>query len=176
MAFVSGVLALLRTIRLRARLVVARREAMLVGHRALVGVLAGGACLAGLALVAAEYGQHLPGWWNTLALAGAAIGLCGLATAVPAVVATLRTRPTQGGPAGDLFDDLGPVVPPLLRGRPWVFALLVAAAVGGLVALLGISQNDPFDGLARGVLEGFACLAGFTMLGPYLGLWQTAAE
>lgn len=174
-AFASGVLALLRSVRLRDELVLPRREAIFLGRRALVGLVMGSACLVGLALVAAEYEQHLPGWWKVLALSAAGVGACGLAAAAPAVLATIRIRPLQSGPAGDLFDDLGPFVPAPLRGRPWLFALLFAAALGGIVAAVGVSQNDPFDGLARGALDALACLAGFAALGPYLGIWRPAS-
>jgi hypothetical protein len=175
-ALAAGALALLRTVRLRNELVLARREAIFVGRRALVGLAMGLACLVGLALVAAVYQHHLPGWWTALALSAAGLGACGLAAAAPAVVATIRVRPLQSGRAGDLFDDLGPFVPSPLRGRPWLFALLFAAALGGVLAAVGISQNDPFDGLARGALDALACLAGFAVLGPYLGIWRSAAE
>jgi hypothetical protein len=70
----------------------------------------------------------------------------------------------------DLFDDLGGLVPPALRGRPWRFALAVAGALAVAIALAGVVQSDPFDGLARGLADGAACLAGFAVLGRYLGL------
>jgi hypothetical protein len=38
------------------------------------------------------------------------------------------------------------------------------------VALAGIVQSDPYDGLLRGLLDAAACLAGFGVLGRYLGL------
>lgn len=176
LAFVSGLLGLLRTVRLRAEPILARREAILIRRRAMIALVAGFICLAGLALVAIKLGPHMPAWWRPLALGAAALGTCVLAAASPAVGAAMRIAPTGGGAAGDLFDDLGPVVPSALRGRPWLLALLVATAIGGCVAVLGVSQNDPFDGLARGAFEGFACLAGFTVLGPYLGLRSTSAE
>ena len=175
-AFVSGLLGLVRAVRLRTEPILARREAVLISRRAMIGLVAGFACLAGLGLVAIELGAHMPAWWQPLALGATGLSACLLAAAVPAVGAAMRLAPTGGGAAGDLFDDLGPFVPPPLRGRPWLFALIVAAALGGAIALLGASQNDPFDGLARGLADGAACLAGFAVLGPYLGLWGTPAE
>ena len=55
------------------------------------------------------------------------------------------------------------------------FALLFAASLFVLVALQGVVTSDPFDGLARGVLEACACLLGFAALGPYVGLWSLRA-
>ena len=34
----------------------------------------------------------------------------------------------------------------------------------------GVIQNDPFDGLTRAVVDGLACLAGFAVLGRFLGM------
>jgi hypothetical protein len=39
-----------------------------------------------------------------------------------------------------------------------------------VIGLAGVVQSDPFDGLARGLADGAACLAGFAVLGRYLGL------
>jgi hypothetical protein len=79
----------------------------------------------------------------------------------------VRLRPLIAGQAGDVFDDLGV---DRLRTDPWRFARRVALGVGLAVWLAGIAQADPLDGLLRGVFEGFACLAGFAVLGSYLGL------
>lgn len=175
-AFVSGVLALLRAIRLRHDRVVSRREATFLGRRALIGLVAGLACLAGLGLVAAEFGGFPPPWWKPLALGAAGLGACLLAGAAPAVFCALRLRPVQSGRAGGLADDLGPLVPARLRERPWLLALIIAAALGALIALAGLAQDDPFDGLARGAADAVACLAGFAVLGRYLGLRATTEE
>jgi hypothetical protein len=175
-AFVSGVLGLLRAVRLRHDRVVTRREATLLGRRALVGLIAGLGCLAGLALLAAEFGGFLPAWWKPVALGAAVLGGCLLAAAVPAVFRALRLRPVLSGSAGRLADDLGPLVPARLRDRPWLLALIIAVAVGAVISLAGLAQDDPFDGLARGALDALACLTGFAVLGPYLGLWHRAAD
>lgn len=39
-----------------------------------------------------------------------------------------------------------------------------------MVALAGIMRSDPYDGALRGRADGFVCLAGFAVLGRYLGL------
>jgi hypothetical protein len=57
-----------------------------------------------------------------------------------------------------------------LRSAPWRFAFVVAFAVAAVITLAGIGADDPYDGLLRGLLEAAAVLAGFGLLGPYLGL------
>ena len=56
-----------------------------------------------------------------------------------------------------------------------MFALTVAAALAVIVTVAGVLQSDPYDGAVRGILEGVACLTGFAVLGPYLGLRTTTA-
>ena len=92
---------------------------------------------------------------------------------------TIRSARPHGhavGPADDVFDDLGPVLrfPALRRlelpGHPWRFALLVAAAAAAPVALGGIVDSDPFDGLLRAATEIAAVLGCFAVFGRSLGL------
>jgi hypothetical protein len=83
----------------------------------------------------------------------------------------VRLHPVAAGPAtGDLGSDLGPLVPAALRGNPWRLAVAIAAAVAFCIAVAGVVQSDPIDGLARAVTDGLACLAGFALLGRWLGL------
>jgi hypothetical protein len=175
LAFVAGVLAAIRAFRHRRLPVVPRREATVIARRAAVGVGAGMACMVGLALVAIEYRAVVPGWWFTFAVVAAGVGGLALAAVTPLIVSATVLRPVQPGDAGDLFDDLGPFVPPILEGRVWLLAVIIAAGVGALVALGGAAGNDPFDGVARGVADALACLAGFALLGGYLGLRRTSS-
>ena len=175
LAFVSGVLAAIRTFRHRGLQVLPRREATLIARRAAVGLAAGMACMAGVALLVVEYHHALPGWWSSLALWAAAVGGGALIAAAPLVVSAAAIRPVQAGAGGDLFDDLGAIVPPVLRGRHWLLALLVAGGVGTLIMLGGVAGDDPFDGVARGAADALACLAGFGLLGRYLGLRRSSA-
>jgi hypothetical protein len=69
-----------------------------------------------------------------------------------------------------LSADLGDLLPVPLRGRTWALAFLVAAAVAVVIAIAGLLQSDPFDGVLRGLLDGGACLLGYATLGRYLGL------
>jgi hypothetical protein len=170
LAFVAGLLAGIRALRHRCAGVVPRSEAVIIGRRSMVALVCGLATLIGLALVAIEFQHVAAGWWTTLTLACAVVGSCALATAAPAVLATIVVKPTAPGHAGDVFDDLGVLMPPALRGRPWAFAIAVATLIALVVTLAGVLQADPFDGAARGLVDGLGCLAGFGLLGRYLGL------
>jgi hypothetical protein len=169
-ALVSGSLAALRAFRRRSDGVVSRSEASVLNRRAAVGVGAGVLTMAGFALSAIALRGHVAGWWTTLALSLAGAGILVLLATAPVVLAAARLRPLGAGVAGDISDDVGPLMPRSLRGRPWGFALAVAAAVAVVITAAGIVQSDPFDGALRGVADGLACLAGFAVLGRYLGL------
>jgi hypothetical protein len=39
-----------------------------------------------------------------------------------------------------------------------------------ILGLQGVIANDPYDGVARGLLDAAACMTGFIVLGRYLGL------
>ena len=170
LAFVAGTLAGLRVLRRRSEPVIPRAEAVIIARRALLGILAGFASMAALALMAIEFHRDVPGWWMTFALIASAVGAGALAFVTPAAFSAARTLPAAEGSAGDLFDDLGPVVPGRLRGRPWAFAATVASGVALAITLAGVAGSDGYDGALRGLLDALACLGGFAVLGPYLGL------
>jgi len=169
-ALVAGVLGVVRALRLRGELVVMRAEATVIGRRAIVALLAGIATVAGLALIGVEFHRGQPGWWMPVTLAGAGVAAGGLLAAMVIVASALRLRPVSPGEAGDLFADLGPLAPPILRGRPWWLALTVTAALVVVITVGGVLQSDGYDGALRGLADGLACLAGFALLGRYLGL------
>jgi hypothetical protein len=169
-AFVAGVLGALRALRRRESAVVCRAEAVMIVRRAAVGLGAGVVTMVGFALEAIALNGQAPGWWVTLALSLSGAGVITLLAAAPSVLAAARLRPVASGSAGDLYEDFGPFVPPPLRGRPWTFALTVAAGLAIVAAVAGVVQSDPFDGALRGVADGAACLAGFAVFGRYLGL------
>jgi MFS family permease len=173
LSLVAGSFAALRSLRRRGERVITRSDAMVIGRRAGVALASGLASMVGLVLVALEFQGRLAGWWTGLTLGVAACGACAIAIAAPAVVSSLRLLPVAPGPAGDLFDDLGAVVPARLRGRPWALALFVAAAVALVITLAGAAQADGIDGALRGLADGIACLVAFAVLGPYLGLRAT---
>jgi MFS family permease len=170
LSLVAGSMAALRSFRRRGERVITRSEATVIGRRAGVALASGLASMAGLVLVALEFQGRLAGWWTGLTLGVAAFGACAIAIAAPAVLSSLRLLPAASGPAGDVFDDLGGVAPARLRGQPWAFAVFVAAAVALVITLAGAAQADTIDGALRGLADGVACLIGFAVLGPYLGL------
>lgn len=165
----SGLAGLLRAIRLRGRSVVATQEAVTLVRRAAVALGSGGLGLLALPLVAVSQPQ-LSSSWKALAYVVAGVGLASIGTAVPAVRAALRLKPSVPGRAGDLLDDLDAVVPLRLPGSPWQFAVLVAVGIAVVLAAAGVVQSDPYDGALRGIADGLACLVGFGSLGRYLGL------
>lgn len=169
-AFVAGSLAALRAFRLRRSTVVSRAEAATILRRTGVGVGAGIVTMVGFGLSALALRHHVAGSWETLALGLSAGGILVLLAVTPAVTTAARVRPTTEGSAGDLYEDFGPLIPGQLRRGPWTFAIAVAAAIAVVIALAGVVQSDPFDGILRGLMDGAACLVGFGLLGRYLGL------
>jgi hypothetical protein len=162
-AFVAGALALVRALRRREK-IVPTEELVIMKRRTAVALAFGVVTMAALALYAFEFGASLAGWWVTLTYASTATAASLLCAAFVPNLRAARLRPQVAGAAGDVFDDLG------FRVDPWRFAGLVALGVGLAVWVAGIAQSDPFDGLARGVLEGLVCFGGFAGLGRYLGL------
>lgn len=171
-AFAAGMLALLGVwTRGRGRLL-ACSEAVALHRRIGVAIACGLLALAGLALLGIgrpHLGTHA---WVVFTIVGASVGAAGLLASVPALVAALGVRPAASGETGDVIDDLGPLAPPILRGHPWWFAVLVAGGLGLAVAALGVAKDDPFDGILRALMESAMCLGGFALLGPFLGLWS----
>jgi hypothetical protein len=168
-AFVTGVLAALRIIRLRRSAVMAREQTTIIVRRASTGLVAGVVSMAGLA-GAAGAAHHVPTWWSTSVVAGSALGCAMLLASAPAALSATRVRPAASGSRGDLFEDLGPLAPAALNGRPWMIAVIVAGAVAVAITLAGAFASDGYDGALRGLADGLACLAGFLVLGRYLGL------
>jgi hypothetical protein len=170
LAFVAGTLALLRAVRRRGEAVIPRAEAAVLVRRAALGLAAGGATMAGLALLTAEYGHAVAGWWSTFALAAAGAGSLALGAAVPSLVRAGRVRPEAEGERGDIFDDLPQMVARWSGRSPWALALAIAGGLALVIALAGAAQSDGIDGIARGLADGLACLTGFALLGGFLGL------
>lgn len=174
-ALVAGILACARALRRRREQILSRDEAIVLVRRASVGLIAGLLTMAGLALTAIGFKAHIPGWWSTLALCSAGAGALALAAGAPAVLMARSLQPRLEGSAGDLSDDLRGLMPARLDAGGFRFALGVAGAVALVIALAGVVQNDPFDGLLRGLADGVACTAGYLVLGRYLGIRGTSA-
>ncbi|MGH2843231.1 MAG: hypothetical protein ACRDKL_06535, partial [Solirubrobacteraceae bacterium] len=64
--------------------------------------------------------------------------------------------------------DLSGLVPAGLR--PVSLAFLLCGAIIVALGVAGVLTDDPYDGLARALADACACMAGFAVLGRYLGL------
>jgi hypothetical protein len=165
----AALLAIALAWRFRATPVAPAAAISRLHRRAAVALGAGAATLAGVAVYAVEYSRGLPEWWTTLAFAVIATAIVPVAVAAAALGRTARLRAQAEGTAGDVFDDLGPLldrVPLQLRGRPWRFCLLFATAVA-VAAFVGGGLDE---GPRNAVAEFAAIFAGFAMLGRFLGL------
>jgi hypothetical protein len=171
-ALASGGLAGTRWLWRRHRGSLPAAEAAVIRRRAAVGVGAGIVTMASLAALGLSARHQLGSGPALVAVMGAGVGVLALLAALPWVWAAARVRPTGPGEAGDVFDDLGPLTPMGLRGHPWRLAVWFAAGLAALITLAAVPAQDVFDGAARGLLDGVACLVAFAVLGPYLGLWR----
>jgi hypothetical protein len=168
-SFAAGLLALALAWRLRTTTAAPAAAIAVLHRRSAVALGAGAATLAGLAVYAVEYSRGLPGWWTTLAFVATGTAIIPVAAAAVVLGRCSRLRPQAAGPAGDVFDDLAPLVdriPLHLRGGPWRFCLLFAAAVS-VVALIG---GGPDEGPRNALGEFAAICTGFAVLGRFLGL------
>ena len=163
-SFVTGVLALVRSVR-RRETVLPSAELTVINRRTSVALGAGLATMAALMVFAVALRDAMPDWWVVTTLAGALVASALLLLAALPVAGAARFRPQVAGEAGDLFDDLG-----FGRTDPWRFAGRVALAVGLVVWLAAAVQGDPLDGLIQGTAEALACLGGFAVFGRFLGL------
>jgi hypothetical protein len=163
-SFVAGVLALVRTLRRRER-VLPSAELTVINRRTSVALGAGLATTAALAVFATVLHDAMPEWWVVSTLGGALVASALVLLAALPVAGASRFRPQVAGEAGDVFDDLG-----FGRTDPWRFARRVALAAGLVVWLAAALQGDPLDGAIQGTAEALACLGGFAVFGRHLGL------
>jgi hypothetical protein len=163
-AFVAGVLALVRSLR-RREPVLPSAELTAINRRTGLALFSGLVTMGALALFAFELRNVLAAWWVTFTFVGAGAASTLLILAIVPTTGASRLRPQVAGEAGDVFDDLG-----FGRTDPWRFARRVALAVGLAVWLVGIVQGDPLDGALRGLMEALACLGGFAVFGRFLAL------
>jgi hypothetical protein len=61
---------------------------------------------------------------------------------------------------------------PAPRDTALILALVIAAAL----TVAGLLTDDPYDGALNGIGDTLACLAGYALLGRYLGLRDTARD
>jgi hypothetical protein len=170
-SFVAGTLAALRWVQRRGSGVLPAAEAKVIVRRAAVGVICGIVTMVSLGTVAIAYHRFQPSAWATFAIVVAAVGTAALLASLPALWEAARLRPVAEGGAGDIFDDLGGLVPRPLAGRPWLLAVVVSAAVAVVITLVAVPAQDAIDGAMRGLVDAVLCMVGFATLGRYLGLW-----
>lgn len=177
LAFVCGVLALLRIVRLRHVAVLRAGDLAVVRARANVALGAGALTLASLATVGLDQHAAVPGGWllGALALTATVAPVLGL---LGASLARSRQLAAGHAPAsGTAVDDVKAVLAELpgLHGisvpaEPMRFALLVAGLVAFATALAGLAAGDPLDGLFRAGVEAIGVLVCYRVLGRRLGL------
>jgi hypothetical protein len=168
-AFAAGLLTVAQAWRLRSETRAPAAEIAVLRRRAAVALGSGAAAFAAIAVYAYEYSSGLPGWWAMTGFIVSGAALVPLGGAAIALARNARVRPQAAGSAGDVFDDVAPIVdriPLKLRGRPWRFCLLVAAAVAA-AALIG---GGPDEGPRNAVAEFVAVCVAFAALGRFLGL------
>lgn len=163
-AFVGGVLALLRALRLRGLAVVPAAEARVLLRRGEAGLAGAGLTIVAVTLLASGYYQDAQWSHRWLGWVTVGVGAASLAFGSAALLRAHRLLPAAVGAARDLSFDLG------IEADPRRLAFAIAGAVAFCIALAGVVQSDPFDGLARGLADGTLCLAGFALLGRPLGL------
>jgi hypothetical protein len=169
-SFAAGLLAIAGAWRLRSQVAAPAPAVTLLRRRAGVALAAGATALLSVMVVVYEFAAWLPTWRVALSFSIAGASLVPIAAGALALRRTGALRPQAAGDAGDVFDDLEPVLdrlPLRLRGRPWRFCLVFAAAVAAVALLGGGVLNE---GPRNAVAEFVAVCAGFAALGRYLGL------
>jgi len=144
-------------------------------RRIAVALGSGTVAIFAIALYAYEYGAGLPGWQQTFVFVAAGAAVVPVAALSVALARTSRVRPQTSGLAGDVFDDLAPLIdllPLRLRGHPWRLCLLFAGAIAAALLVAG----GPDEGPRNAVLEFAAVCAGFAVFGRYLGLRPSRAR
>jgi hypothetical protein len=168
-ALAAGLLALARAYRLRRVPVISAADAQVLNRRAAVALIAGAITMLVLPLSQIRLLGYSYAWWMHPGIGIAVIVL--VLTPLPAVLRASRLRPTREGEAGDLRLDLGAQN---TSATPWHVAFALSALILVVLTVIGIGSDDPLDGLARGLVDAVICLAGFVLLGNYLGLRSRA--
>jgi hypothetical protein len=193
-ALASGSLALLRAWRLRHETVITAEDAAIINRRAALGLVTGALTMLVLPvtdlMLSRPFDYNVPGvgpnlainhwrslfalnpsWWGYVAIIVGPLLIIVMLALLPSVLAAARLRPDREGAAGDLTTDLAVRDD---RVTPLRIALALSAVIVVLMFAVGVGSDDPIDGLARGLVDAAACLAGFAVLGNYLGLRSRA--
>jgi hypothetical protein len=143
--------------------VLAAADARVLVRRAVLGISGGAIAVATLGFAVFQ-GRGVQWQVPALAYATVAVGALALTAAAALTARAVVLQPAREGAAGDLASDLGVSV------DPWRLAFAIAGAVALCIAVGGVVQADPIDGLVRAIGDGLLCLAGFALLGRPLGL------
>jgi hypothetical protein len=184
LALAAGALALLRAWHLRHEAVITAADAAILRRRAAVGLIAGAVTMLVMPatdlmlarpLSAADRWHSLftvvpAPWWGYVAIIGGPLLAVAMLSMLRMVLAAARMPPQQEGAAGDLTLDLGVQKAPLTPQR---MALAMSGAIVLVMLVIGIGSSDPLAGLARGFVDAALFMAGFVVLGTYLGLRTT---
>jgi hypothetical protein len=170
-AFVAGVLAFARAVRLRGDSVLPAAEIRLLERPGLVGLGAGALAVGAVALYAGNFAAELPAWWTALALGASGVGLAVASLAAVRFAPIVALRPATEGRPGDLADDLPFEPVRRLTRRPWLLCAVAAAAVAAVALLSGWqAEGTVGEGALRAAFETAALVAGFAALGRFLGI------
>ena len=167
-ALASGALALLMAWRLRGAQAVSACDARMLRRRAAVGAVCGVVTLTALPVAALSFPHAGGPAWDVAAWTVAGLGVIGLLSITPMLRTASRVRISLTGVPGDLRDDLAPFLPSVPTPRQ--VALLLALLIILVLTAGGLVTDDPYDGAFRGVADALVCLAGYGLLGRYLGL------
>jgi hypothetical protein len=174
----AGGLALLGATRLARMPVISAAEARTLRRRAAVAWGAGAITVMLLALMALVVPTAYGARWEVAVLIAA--GACGAAllTALPSIARAAWVKPAADGATPDLLVDLTPFLPARTTRllTPWRCAFVLATAAAAALTAVGIVDDQIYRGMLRGVAEAVLCLAGFSLLGRYLGMTRPAAE
>ena len=179
LAFVCGVLAVLRVVRRRGESQLPAADLVVVRRRTAFALAGGGLTLASLAAFALDQHTAISSWWlvgSLVSLAVFAPLLAGVGRGTP--LAPARPVAATGEGHGRPALDVHPRVPGV---RPAVERTASGGAADGSRFSLPLSpprggggrrcrRHDPLDGLIRAVAEGVAVLGCYRLLGRQLGL------
>jgi ElaB/YqjD/DUF883 family membrane-anchored ribosome-binding protein len=170
LSFVCGLLAILRTWRLRGIDPLPAAEVLVIRRRTSLALGSGLVAAAGLAVAGALPAAGMGASLSAAARSVGAVGSLACASMLLRELAADRVRVAIPGSAGAIDEDGGRFLPRPLRRHPWRLAALVSFTVALPVAVAGAVAGDGYDGALRAFCEAGACLAGFVVLGVPLGL------
>lgn len=177
LAFVCGVLAVLRVVRRSGATALPAADLAVVRRRTAFALAGGALTLASLGAFALDQHSAISTWWLAGSLASLGVFAPVLAAVGAATVRAGRPMAAAGEVTDTVVEDIGALLVrvPVLReirlpAEPRRFAFLVAGGAALAVGVAGIAQHDPLDGLVRAAAEGVAVLVCYRLFGRQLGL------